>query len=102
MVTDAGTDLNFGHSVAFEGSTILLGAPNDEEVASNAGAAYLFDPITGQLQSKVFAPAPVPSAQFGYSAAAAGQPVCAGLWTEVIDPGDGGPSTSSTQLWART
>lgn len=40
----------FGHSVAISGNTIVVCAPLEDEVASNAGAAYIFerDPDSGQ------------------------------------------------------
>lgn len=39
----------FGTSVALVGGKALIGAPNDDEGGLEAGAAYLFDVITGQL-----------------------------------------------------
>jgi FG-GAP repeat protein len=39
----------FGISIAVFGNKVLIGAPNDDTAASDAGAAYLFNGDTGQL-----------------------------------------------------
>lgn len=45
----AGTEETFGFSVAISGTLALVGAPGNDAVANNAGAAYLYDLATGQV-----------------------------------------------------
>ncbi len=45
----------FGEAVAVSGSTVLVGAPHDDDVTTDAGAAYFFDVATGSFLSKVTA-----------------------------------------------
>jgi hypothetical protein len=61
----------FGVSVAALGENILIGAPLDDTVAGNAGAACLFD-STGNLLRTYYDPAGQPVDMFGYSVAAVG------------------------------
>ena len=44
---DPNPDDHFGSSVATSGSAVLVGAPSDDEVGTNSGAAYLFELIDG-------------------------------------------------------
>ncbi|MCI0694203.1 PKD domain-containing protein [candidate division KSB1 bacterium] len=64
----------FGFSVAAFGSNILIvvGAPFDNQGATAAGAAYLFDGSTGSLLQTIFNPTPGIGDQFGFAVAAAG------------------------------
>ena len=42
QATPAGSDDHFGYSVAMHGEYIVVGAPNDDTSAANAGSVYLF------------------------------------------------------------
>ncbi|MCB1063804.1 MAG: hypothetical protein KDN20_12885 [Verrucomicrobiae bacterium] len=42
----------FGETVSFNGGKVVIGAPNDDEIASMAGAAYLFNGTTGIQEFK--------------------------------------------------
>ena len=45
----------FGTSIAFDGSLVAIGAPFDDEIDQNAGAAYVFDAVTGTQVLKLTA-----------------------------------------------
>jgi Ca2+-binding RTX toxin-like protein len=45
--SDPDPDDRFGFSVATTGSAVLVGAPFDDEVGTNSGAAYLFELVDG-------------------------------------------------------
>ena len=40
---DNAAEDQFGHSVAFSGTTAIVGSPNDDDNGSQSGSAYLFD-----------------------------------------------------------
>lgn len=62
----------FGSSLAALGSDrVLIGAPNDDAGAVDAGTAYLFN-TNGTLLATFFNPTPASSESFGYSVAAVG------------------------------
>ena len=42
LADDAAPAMDFGNSVAIDGGRVLIGALNEDEVATNAGAAYVF------------------------------------------------------------
>lgn len=75
--TPALNDL-FGYSVAAVGSNILVGAPNDNTGASNAGAAYLFN-AGGTLLLTFQKPLRAINDQFGWSVAGLGANVVVGV-----------------------
>lgn len=83
---DAGD--NFGFSVAIEGNLALVGAPNDDDIANNAGAVYVYNPSSGALLRKVFANDRVsPPADDGYglSVALLGGRGVIGAWRSDFD-----------------
>lgn len=56
----------FGQSIAMSGSSILIGEWQDDPGgAVNAGAAYLFDAVSGSLEQTILNPAPQNSDFFG-------------------------------------
>ncbi|GCL53807.1 integrin alpha beta-propellor repeat protein [Microcystis aeruginosa NIES-3806] len=63
---------NFGNSVSLSGTTALIGAPYDNTGATNAGSAYLFDTITGNLLKTFNNPTPASADYFGYSVSLSG------------------------------
>jgi hypothetical protein len=65
--SDAVADHRFGYAVAISGDLALIGAFYDDDVANNAGAAYLFDVTTGQELAKLTASDGAASDYFGYS-----------------------------------
>ena len=56
---------NFGHAVALFGDRALISATGDDVGASNAGAAYFFDTVTGALLRTFLNPTPASGDQFG-------------------------------------
>ncbi len=70
----------FGWSVAAVGGNVLIGAPNDDAGAPDAGAAYLFDANTGALLQTFLNPTPALSDGFGVSVAAVGSNVLIGAY----------------------
>ena len=65
----------FGASVTAVGDKVLIGAPGDDVGATDAGAAYLFDPATGELLETFSNPTPDAGDQFGFCVAAEGEEV---------------------------
>ena len=61
----------FGYAVAAVGSNVLVGAPNDDTGATDAGAAYVFD-STGILILTIPNPSPATGDEFGSAVAAVG------------------------------
>ncbi|MGK7877686.1 MAG: WD40 repeat domain-containing protein [Xenococcaceae cyanobacterium] len=59
----------FGAFIAIDGDNVLIGAPEDDTSASNAGIAYLFDAVTGNLKQTFFNPTPDSDEFFGVSLA---------------------------------
>lgn len=57
----------FGTSVAITSGHIIVGAPGDDESASDAGAVYVYQNVDGtwQLQTKIIEPSRTAKAQFG-------------------------------------
>ncbi|MEM8710503.1 MAG: lectin-like protein, partial [Planctomycetota bacterium] len=45
----------FGSSISMSGSTVVIGAPGNDDQGSNAGAAYVFDVESGEQLAKIFA-----------------------------------------------
>ena len=60
-----GGDDGFGSSVAIEGDTVVVGAPLDDEMGENAGAAYVFS-AAGTYVGKMIPRFPENNANFGY------------------------------------
>jgi len=71
-------DERFGRSVAVVGDNILVGAPRDNTGATDAGAAYLFDGLTGELLLTLLNPTPADYDEFGQSVAGLGNNILIG------------------------
>jgi FG-GAP repeat len=67
--SDGHTDQSFGWGVALEGNLALIGAMKDTQAGAYAGAAYLFDVVSGQELWKLSAPDGQENAQFGFGVA---------------------------------
>ena len=64
------TSDSFGFSIALAGGRLAVGAPNDDPIASNAGAVYVFDLGTGALLLGPFGkPTPLANDFFGRAVA---------------------------------
>ncbi len=60
---------HFGAAVAIAQNHILIGAPDDDSQAPDAGSAYLFDASNGTLIVKLDNPAAFPGDRFGHAVA---------------------------------
>lgn len=75
----------FGYSVAIDANMIVVGARFDDEGATNAGRAYVYDLSTGTPTVPVHTlnnPTPADSDAFGYSVAISGQRVAIGAYLD--------------------
>jgi hypothetical protein len=88
----------FGASISVVAGNILVGAPladvnGSSGAVSDAGAAYLFDGVTGDLLCELQSPEPAPSDEFGFAVAALGEDLVVGAPLEepsgasIIDTG---------------
>ena len=85
FASDAQADDRFGHSVAIDGETILVGAIQEDETATNAGAGYVFvlDGMTWPQQAKLTAASPSgTNPQMGHSASLSGDVAVLGAWQD--------------------
>jgi hypothetical protein len=86
-----GSDLakgdKFGSSVAFEGDTIIVGAPYQDSVASNTGAAYVFrrDAGTWIEEAKLIGSALSAGALFGNSVGLSGDTAVIGAYRNYLE-----------------
>ena len=65
----------FGRDVAGFGDDVLVGATGEDLGAQDAGAAYLFDGVTGQLALTIQNPTPAPGEGFGSAIASFGNKI---------------------------
>ncbi len=72
----------FGAALAVSGSTLLVGAPGDDTLGEDAGAAYLYDLATGDLIQKLLREGGEAFDKFGTSVALSGSTAIVG------SPGD--------------
>jgi WD40 repeat protein len=80
----------YGISVAIDGNTAIVGAPFDDDVAEDAGAAYLFSTITGELIAKIKPPNGVIRDHFGMSVSISGTTAVIGSpQSDVTQPNGG-------------
>lgn len=61
----------FGRSVDFEGTILLIGAPGDDTQATDNGSAYTFNSTTGVLDQTLVNPLAAAGDQFGFAVAMA-------------------------------
>lgn len=79
---DAGATDDFGFSLALSDDWILVGAPYNDGLAGNAGAAYFFD-AQGQFTQKLVSSGPSPAGgELGYSVALEGDLAVIGAGAE--------------------
>jgi putative methionine-R-sulfoxide reductase with GAF domain len=72
-------DDRFGYSVSLSGSIAIVGAYNDDTLATNSGAAYVFDTSTGGLVRTLTHSSPASADLFGYSVAISGNTAVVGV-----------------------
>lgn len=87
----------FGHAVSISGSTIIIGAPEDDDHGSNSGSAYVFSEVDGGWQevAKLTAYDAASGDLFGHSVAVDGQAVVIGA----IGDDDAGSNSGSAYVF---
>jgi hypothetical protein len=77
----------FGYSVAIDGDTVVVGAPYEDTVASDAGAAYIFirSGTTWTEQAKIQDDIPTLGDRFGWSVAISGDTAVVGNYLDDTD-----------------
>jgi len=100
IANDAQTNDDFGDSVAIEGDTALIGAPEDEEGGDRAGAAYVFTRTGGgwSQQAKLIANDAEARDQFRFSVAIEGDTALIGARFEA----EGGDDAGAAYVFTRT
>jgi len=78
LANDGATGDQLGFSGGLDGALVVLGAPGDDDQGSSAGAAYVFDAVTGQQLHKLKASDGAADALFGNSSAIHGNTVIVG------------------------
>ena len=81
QASDVEADDRFGRSVAASDTRIVIGAPEEDTTASNAGSAYIFD-IDGNQLAKIQASDPEASDNFGNSVAVSNNRIVVGAYQE--------------------
>ncbi len=86
---------NFGFSVAISGTTVIVGAFQDNDNGTNSGSAYLFDTTTGTQIAKLLPDDGSASDNFGNSVAISGAIAIVGAWRD----DDNGTDSGSAYLF---
>ncbi len=68
----------FGFAMGISGNDILIGAPQEDLFGTDAGAAYLFDAVSGTLVQTLSSPTPGTNDKFGQSVGIAGDYLAVG------------------------
>lgn len=104
--SDGGGSDAFGRSVALSGDTIVVGAPNDDDGGTNAGAAYVFEWSGGAWNEaeKLLAADPTASASFGFSVSVHADTVLVGAYLDDAGATDCGSAyvfSRSSGTWSQ-
>ena len=87
---------HFGFSVAISADLCVVGAYGHKEVWEDAGAAYVFDVVTGQELHILTATDPQPGDYFGYSVSTGNEVVAVGA---IYDDGTAGTDAGAAYLF---
>ncbi|HRI69407.1 MAG TPA: FG-GAP repeat protein [Polyangium sp.] len=84
---------NFGRAVAISGNTAVVGSPNDDDIATNSGSAYVFlrNGTMWTQEAKLVAADPEASAGLGFSVAINANTALIGAY---LDDNDAVPTTT--------
>jgi hypothetical protein len=74
-----------GQSAALSDEFAVVGAAFDNSAATDGGAAYVYDPVTGALLQEIFDPAPGLNDRFGFAAGADGDEIVIGAQTNRVN-----------------
>ncbi|MFI4853378.1 MAG: FG-GAP repeat protein [Phycisphaerales bacterium JB065] len=107
LANDGGAGDQLGYSVGATQGIAIVGAVLDDDNGSNAGAAYLFDVITGQQTFKLLADDGSALDQFGWSVGISGDIAIVGARFEDANGNDSGAAylfdaTTGQQLFKLT
>ena len=96
--SDGAAEDRFGYSVAIDGSTVVVGAPFDDDEGVDSGSVYVLDSETGQETRKLTASDGTYYESFGYSVAIDGSRIVVGNHWD----GDNGFASGSVYVFDRT
>lgn len=104
--SDRAANDNFGRAIAMHGDTLLVGSPNDDDGASNAGSVYVFERVSGTWSqtAKLVATAPGVNAYLGFSVAIDGDTALAGAYrdsTVTTDQGSAFVFVRASGTWSQ-
>lgn len=95
----------FGKAIAIDGTTLLVGAPDEDDDAADAGAAYVFffNGTSWSQQARIASPEPAGANRFGSSVDVSGNRAVIGSPTDtVVISSTGRPSAGSADSFLRT
>ena len=97
---DAAPGDRFGHSVAVDGNTVVIGAYQDDANGSGSGSAYVFtkDSDGWSQVAKLTASDPAEDDRFGYSVAVDGDTIVVGAYQD----DDNGSSSGSAYVFTKS
>lgn len=93
VASDGAADDYFGESVAIDGGTALVAAPQDDDLGSNSGSVYVFDVVSGSEVRKLLASDGSPNDGFGSAVTVLGSLAAIGA------PGDDDFGSSSGAVY---
>jgi hypothetical protein len=93
--SNVGSSSRFGRSVSLEGSLLAVGAPDDDQIGSRAGAVYVFERYGSgwTLLDKLVSANGQPHDMFGQAVAVSGHRLVAGV------PGDDTQGDAAGAVW---
>ena len=100
MASDGSSGDVLGTSVGLSGDTAIVGAPYDSDVATNAGAAYVFvrNGTTWSQQTKLVADDTAANAQAGQSVSISGDTAVVGAYGDTTK----GTTAGAVYVWTRS
>ncbi|MBZ0171478.1 MAG: FG-GAP repeat protein, partial [Phycisphaerales bacterium] len=72
LAPEAASSDGFGQSLDIHGSTVLIGAPNNDDLGGSTGSAYVFNAVDGSFVRKILGSGTNTSDNFGASVAVHG------------------------------
>jgi len=93
--SDPGGSDVFGYSVAVSGTKAVIGAPQNDDLGADSGAAYIFDTVTGNQLFKLLPTDGAPGDRFGWDVAIDGDIVVIGADQD----DDYGPGSGSAYIF---
>jgi hypothetical protein len=100
VADDASQGDRFGHDVALDGDTAIIGAPYDDDSGSTSGSAYLFTRtgVAWTQQDKIIADDGAQADAFGWSVDLSGDTAVVGAFQD----SDAGPNSGSAYVFTRS